>query len=333
MQLHRLRVQFPTLTTPAVGGDGHRDGALTTPAVGSVPIYIGRGGDGHRGGGDGDGALATAIEVFHRLLQRGLLEGLLLDVADYRHIPDGPGVLLVGHDVDYGVSARGLTVLRKRRAQDGAATLVRDALRMGAGALAALAADGALALHFDATRAGFTVFDRRHTREKNFARELQDELAPVLREIYGDNFHVAVAEGGDARAAFSFSVHAPDATTETLLTSLGGARAPGQSPWDISVEELAQLRARGDAHLLLDVREASEYETVNLGGELAPLAKLGEKTARLPKAGRVIVHCKSGGRGARAVQQLREAGFENAWNLNGGLLAWIERVDPSLPRY
>ena len=46
-----------------------------------------------------------------------------------------------------------------------------------------------------------------------------------------------------------------------------------------------------------------------------------------------MVHCKSGGRSAKAVEILRGAGFSNAWNVQGGILAWIDRIDPSLTRY
>ena len=47
----------------------------------------------------------------------------------------------------------------------------------------------------------------------------------------------------------------------------------------------------------------------------------------------MIVHCKVGGRGAQAVEKLREAGFENAWNVTGGIHAWIDRIDSTLKKY
>jgi adenylyltransferase/sulfurtransferase len=118
-----------------------------------------------------------------------------------------------------------------------------------------------------------------------------------------------------------------------LLDKLGGSQAPGQSPWDISVEELARLRASDADFVLLDVREHNEYDIVNLGGRHAPLATLGEAVNDLDRGTRIVAHCRAGTRGAKAVAQLRDAGFDDVWNVNGGLIAWIDRIDPSLPRY
>lgn len=106
-----------------------------------------------------------------------------------------------------------------------------------------------------------------------------------------------------------------------------------QSPWDISVEDLKQLLDGGAEFVLIDVREEREYEICNLGGELVPLGTLSERIVELDASAHVVVHCRSGGRSAKAVEALREAGFENAWNVQGGILAWIDRIDPSLTRY
>jgi sulfur-carrier protein adenylyltransferase/sulfurtransferase len=106
-----------------------------------------------------------------------------------------------------------------------------------------------------------------------------------------------------------------------------------QSPWDISVEELQQLRASGADFRLIDVREPHEYEICNLDGELLPLGQLPGGLEDLEKGAHIVVHCRSGGRSARAVTLLRTAGFQNVWNLNGGILAWIDQIDSSLTRY
>ena len=79
--------------------------------------------------------------------------------------------------------------------------------------------------------------------------------------------------------------------------------------------------------------EQVEYEVCNLGGQLIPLGSLGERVHELDPGAHVVVHCKLGGRGAKAVALLREAGFENAWNLAGGIFAWIDHIDPGLPKY
>ena len=106
-----------------------------------------------------------------------------------------------------------------------------------------------------------------------------------------------------------------------------------QSPWDISVEDLKKLRDERADFTLLDVREPREVEICHLDGKLIPLGQLPTRLDELDRNAHIVVHCRSGGRSANAVKVLRGAGFTNAWNLNGGILAWIDRIDPSLTRY
>lgn len=277
--------------------------------------------------------LEAALRVFHRFIQRGLVEGLILDVADYRHMPAGPGVLLVGHDVDYGLSDQAFTVVRKRCAQHDAATQLRDALRMGLGALEAIADDGELGIAVDRSQVSVAVPDRRLGPPGEVAQALRAEIEPVVADLFGADATLSSVEHGDPRAAATVQIKATPEAASAALDKLGGAQAPGQSPWDISVEELARMRDSDADFVLLDVREENEYDIVNLGGRLAPLAQLGEHVDDLDPQARVVAHCRAGTRGAKAVAQLREAGFEDAWNVNGGLMAWIDRIDPSLPRY
>lgn len=277
--------------------------------------------------------LEPAIGTFHRFIQRGRVEGLSLDVADYRHVPKGPGVLLVGHDIDYGVNEHAFTVVRKRSAADDAATQLRDALRMGLGALDAIEDDGALALSVDRSRFTVSAVDRRLGSPADVERALHAEVEPVVADLYGDGAIVTTVEIDDPRRAPELFVEVDPAVADQALEKLGGAQAPGQSPWDISVEELARLRESEAEFLLLDVREESELDTVTLGGKHLPLASISERLDELERDAHIIVHCRAGTRGAKAVTQLREAGFDNAWNVNGGLMAWADRIDPSLPRY
>jgi adenylyltransferase/sulfurtransferase len=119
-----------------------------------------------------------------------------------------------------------------------------------------------------------------------------------------------------------------------------GAPTPGseaakvqvQSPWDISPYD-AQQRLRSGATHLLDVREPHEYEICNLGGQLIPLGQLPDRIGELNRSHPIIVHCKLGGRSAAAVQLLRDNGFENVFNMRGGITAWSEQIDPSVPKY
>lgn len=105
-----------------------------------------------------------------------------------------------------------------------------------------------------------------------------------------------------------------------------------QSEWDITVEELKVLRDEEGDFVLVDVRETHEVEAVEIGGKHIPLGELAARLDELDKDAHIVVHCKSGGRSAKAVEILRGQGFGNAWNLQGGLLAWIDRIDPSLPK-
>ena len=101
-----------------------------------------------------------------------------------------------------------------------------------------------------------------------------------------------------------------------------------------TVEELKTRIDRADPFLLLDVREPREFEICRIPGSV--LIPLGELPARLSElAGRddIIVHCKSGVRSGKAVRLLHEAGHAGARNLEGGILAWIDRIDPALPKY
>ena len=106
-----------------------------------------------------------------------------------------------------------------------------------------------------------------------------------------------------------------------------------QTAWDITVEDLKRLRDDGADFVLVDVRDAGEFEVCNLGGQLLPLGELAGRIGELDLSAHLVVHCKSGGRSAKAVELLRASGFENAWNVNGGILAWIDRIDPTLTRY
>ena len=109
--------------------------------------------------------------------------------------------------------------------------------------------------------------------------------------------------------------------------------ADQQSPWDILVEDLAKLRKEHAKFVLLDVREPHEFQICNLDGKLIPLKSLPTRLAELDKNAHLVVHCRSGGRSAKAVELLRASGFANAWNVQGGILAWIDRIDSSLTRY
>jgi len=102
----------------------------------------------------------------------------------------------------------------------------------------------------------------------------------------------------------------------------------------ISVQNLHQLRLRGDPHFLLDVREPDEYNTARIqGSQHIPLAQIAARSVEIPRDVPVYVHCKLGGRSAKAVATLQGLGFTNVSNVAGGITAWSETIDASVPRY
>jgi len=112
------------------------------------------------------------------------------------------------------------------------------------------------------------------------------------------------------------------------------ATAGGGGVPEVSVEELAEMRRRGDDFVLVDVREPHEVAICELPGSVKiPLGALAENLHRLSAADHIVVHCRSGSRSAKAVALLQQAGFRKARNLAGGILAWADRIDPRVPKY
>jgi adenylyltransferase/sulfurtransferase len=103
--------------------------------------------------------------------------------------------------------------------------------------------------------------------------------------------------------------------------------------FEITVEELKRRMDRNDDFILVDVREPHEFEIVNIGGRLVPLADLPNRMNELDLSRDIVVYCKSGARSGRAVNFLRTSGFTRAKNLVGGIDAWAQKIDPRLPRY
>jgi adenylyltransferase/sulfurtransferase len=110
--------------------------------------------------------------------------------------------------------------------------------------------------------------------------------------------------------------------------------AGASSSEEMTAVELKGLMDQGRAPTIVDVREAFEADLCRIpGAKLIPLGELPRRLDELDPQSEIVVHCKMGSRSARAVAILREKGFVNARNLSGGILAWIDEVDPALPRY
>jgi molybdopterin/thiamine biosynthesis adenylyltransferase/rhodanese-related sulfurtransferase len=117
-------------------------------------------------------------------------------------------------------------------------------------------------------------------------------------------------------------------------TAVGDTQTQDGIP-QISVET---LKAKRDAHedfLLLDVREPHEYQIAQIGGQLIPLGSVTARASEIAdwKDKEVIVHCRSGARSQKAALELQAAGFSHVSNLAGGILAWADRIDPSVAKY
>jgi adenylyltransferase/sulfurtransferase len=91
---------------------------------------------------------------------------------------------------------------------------------------------------------------------------------------------------------------------------------------------------RGEAFVLIDVREPHEYQICRIpNARLIPLGELPKRVNELNSADEIVAHCKSGARSAKAVDFLKQAGFKKVRNMKGGILAWSDKVDPSVPKY
>ena len=112
------------------------------------------------------------------------------------------------------------------------------------------------------------------------------------------------------------------------------AVGPSGSPGDITSLALKQRLDRGDALKLVDVREPNEYQINRIPGTvLMPLGDIPRRYRELDPSDEIVVHCKMGGRSEKAADFLRSVGFTRVLNLKGGILDWIDKVDPTQPKY
>jgi molybdopterin/thiamine biosynthesis adenylyltransferase/rhodanese-related sulfurtransferase/molybdopterin converting factor small subunit len=110
--------------------------------------------------------------------------------------------------------------------------------------------------------------------------------------------------------------------------------APGQKEWEIDPVEVKAKIDRGDRFVFIDVREPHEYQICKIPGTvLIPLGDLPKRVNELNSADEIVAHCKSGMRSGKAVDFLRQAGFKKVKNMVGGILAWSDKVDRSVPKY
>jgi len=100
---------------------------------------------------------------------------------------------------------------------------------------------------------------------------------------------------------------------------------------EITARDLYDWQVRGEDFQLIDVRELIEYEAVNIGAHLVPLAGILDYADSISREKKVVIHCKMGGRSAKAIRQLEDRwGFQNLYNLQGGIMAYINEVQMPL---
>jgi hypothetical protein len=164
--------------------------------------------------------LKEFVPIFHRWIQNQTVEGLLIDVADYKHIQDGPGIILVGDQVDYAIDIGdgrpGLLYRAKRRAQSRKPlrSLLEESMLLALRACRALELEpslqGRIAFRTDEAAIGFP--DRlRIPNNRNSAAELEADIQAVLESIYAGIEVKIQPASGDARQFFPVKVYAPGA--------------------------------------------------------------------------------------------------------------------------
>jgi adenylyltransferase/sulfurtransferase len=102
---------------------------------------------------------------------------------------------------------------------------------------------------------------------------------------------------------------------------------------EITVSELKQLKDSNADFQLIDVREEHELEISEIGGEHIPLGDVMENLDKISKTKQVIIMCRSGARSGTICNALKAEGFDNVYNLKGGILAWSDEIDPSITQY
>lgn len=135
-----------------------------------------------------------------------------------------------------------------------------------------------------------------------------------------------------------WAIGAPHPTVKGLIDyeqfcSIRGGPSPGAGD-EITAEQLKKRIDAGEDLFVLDVRNPNEYQICRIPGTtLLPLPELANRYSEVPKDREVIVHCKMGGRSAKAIEFLKTQGYMKLRNLTGGILAWAEKVDPGMAKY
>ena len=129
--------------------------------------------------------------LFNDFIQNASVPGLLVDVADYAHVPNGPGIILIGHDVDYAIDSvagrAGLLVVRKRYGQSPLADVLRDTLGKAFACAKAIEDDGRTRVRFSTAAIELQIFDRLAApNDSDSFDAAHAEVKPVFGELFGE---------------------------------------------------------------------------------------------------------------------------------------------------
>mgnify|MGYP001815073973 CR=1 FL=1 len=166
------------------------------------------------------------IAVFHRWIQEAMVDGLLIDVADYGHVPDGPGVMLIGHEADRAMDLSGGPGFRfeGKRSRGGVTDQLVRALTGAASGAALLAADAALdGVSFDTTRVRIGIADRlRVPNDDATLAELSGAIGEAIDTVFPDTAG-ELHRQGDRRRPFTVDVSlSSPASLEQVATPAAG---------------------------------------------------------------------------------------------------------------
>ena len=102
---------------------------------------------------------------------------------------------------------------------------------------------------------------------------------------------------------------------------------------EITVSELKKLKDNNADFQLIDVREEHELEICEIGGTHIAMGEVMDNLDKISKDKQVVIHCRSGARSGAICQALETSGFNNVYNLKGGIIAWSTEIDPSVTKY
>jgi len=166
------------------------------------------------------------VPLFHDWIQKNKVEGLLIDVADYKHVPNGPGMMLIGHEGDYSMDNAegrpGLMYTRKRQRPDDLVDLLRLIFRLDLSAAQVLESEPAVQgkIKISTAEAEVIFFDRLHTPNNADTFEaVRGTLESVLQEIYGTAAQVALVPT-DPRQPLTLKITASEIPLASLIERL-----------------------------------------------------------------------------------------------------------------